>query len=70
MKPGGVFCGCFYVRGETRRTDWCIRHLYQPKGFFTPPFETKESLRGRLEAMYASVTLHLVKSMACFRCGK
>ena len=22
LKPGGTFCGCFYVKGENRRTDW------------------------------------------------
>lgn len=70
LKPGGVFCGCFYVRGETRRTDWFIRHFYEPKGFFTPPFETSESLRKRLESLYAGVTLDPVKSMACFCCRK
>ena len=70
LKPGGTFCGCFYVRGENRRTDWFVRYGYQPKGFFTPPFETKQSLTKRLEAMYASVALQMVKSMACFRCSK
>lgn len=40
LKPGGIFCGCFYIKGENRRTDWFIDRLYTPKGFFTPPFET------------------------------
>ena len=67
LKPGGVFCGCFYVRGENRRTDWFIQNLYTPRGFFTPPYETKESLGKRLESMYAKVTLTSVESMACFQ---
>lgn len=70
LKPGGIFCGCFYIRGETRRTDWFIRHFYEPKGFFTPPFETGESLKNRLESLYASVTLDTVKSIASFCCQK
>lgn len=70
LRPGGVFCGCFYIRGETRRTDWFIRHFYEPKGFFTPPFETAESLKKRLKGLYAVVTLDTVKSMACFCCRK
>jgi len=70
LKPGGVFCGCFYIRGENRSTDWFIRHFYEPKGFFTPPFETAESLNKRLESLYTSVTLETVKSMACFCCRK
>ena len=70
LRPGGVFCGCFYIRNETWRTDWFIRHYYEPKGFFTPPFETAESLKKRLEALYTSVTLDTAKSMACFCCRK
>ena len=70
LKPGGVFCGCFYICGETKRTDWFIRHFYEPKGFFTPPFETKSSLKQRLESLYADAALHTVKSMACFCCCK
>lgn len=70
LKPGGVFCGCFYIKGETSRTDRFIRHYYEPKGFFTPPFETAVSLKKRLEGLYASVTLNTVKSMACFCCRK
>ncbi len=40
LKPGGTFCGCFYVSGEHKRTDWMIRHVYEPTKFFTPPYET------------------------------
>lgn len=36
LRPGGTFCGCFYIKGENRRTDWFIKKLYTPKGFFTP----------------------------------
>lgn len=70
LKPGGIFCGCFYIKGETTRTDWCIRHFYEPKGFFTPPFETAKSLKRRLEGLYKTVTLNTVKSMASFCCQK
>ena len=45
LKPGGTFCGCFYVSGEHKRTDWMIRHVYEPTKFFTPPYETVVSLR-------------------------
>ena len=37
LKPGGTFCGCFYIQGQNRRTDWFIRKLYQSRRFFTPP---------------------------------
>lgn len=35
--------------------------------FFTPPYETKESLRKRLESMYAEAAITTVESMACFQ---
>lgn len=70
LKPGGIFCGCFYVKGENRRTDWFIDKLYTPRGFFTPPYETRDSLRRRLEAMYRQVRLDTVEAMACFQCRK
>lgn len=70
LKPGGTFCGCFYVKGEHKRTDWFIRHVYQKAGFFTPPYETASSLKARLEEMYAAVTLGNVKSIAWFCCRK
>lgn len=70
LKPGGVFCGCFYVRGENRRTDWFIEKLYVPKGFFTPPFETAASLRTRLSGLYGTAEVETVVGMACFTCKK
>ena len=70
LKKGGTFCGCFYVRGGCGRTDWMINHLYQPKGYFTPPYETEQSLRERLERMYAKAKVTSVEGIACFRCRK
>lgn len=70
LKPGGTFCGCFYVKGENRRTDWFIDKLYRPKGFFTPPFETVDSLRERLSGMYARSEVSAMEGIACFCCRK
>ena len=70
LKPGGTFCGCFYVSGECRRTDRLIKKLYEPMKFFTPPYETVQSLKVRLEGMYADVQLGNVKSIAWFVCKK
>lgn len=70
LKSGGTFCGCFYVQGGCKRTDWFIQHLYQPKGFFTPPYETEVSLRQRLSGMYAEVNVTGVEGIGCFRCRK
>ena len=70
LRPGGVFCGCFYIKGENRRTDWFIERIYTPKGFFTPPYETVQSLEKRLKVMYQEVQVQTVESMAVFQCRK
>ena len=70
LKPGGIFCGCFYIAGEFRRTDRFVRSFYEPKGFFTPPFETKESLAARLRGMYAEVNVSAVRAEGIFSCRK
>ena len=70
LKPGGTFCGCFYTAGEYRRTDFMIRHVYEPANFFTPPYETMPGLKARLERMYGTVALGHVKSIAWFVCRK
>ena len=70
LKKGGVFCGCFYISGEFGRTDGFVKHMYVPKGFFTPPFETKRSLEERLKSLYAMVEVHSVRAEGIFRCVK
>lgn len=70
LKPGGTFCGCFYIKDEFGRTDFFVRRMYVPKGFFTPPFETKESLRARLESLYSRAEVETINAEAVFRCVK
>ena len=70
LRPGGTFCGCFYVSGACRRTDRRIRRAYEPMKFFTPPYETMDSLRERLQGMYSAVQLGNVRSIAWFVCRK
>ena len=70
LKPGGTFCGCFYIAGEFGRTDWFVMHMYVPKGFFTPPFETRDSLEKRLKSLYDRVQVHTVRAEGIFRCVK
>ena len=70
LKPGGTFCGCFYVKGEHPRTDRLIRRVYERMKFFTPPYETADSLRARLMGLYSKVELGTVKSIAWFVCRK
>ena len=70
LRPGGTFCGCFYIQGGCARMDWFIRHLYQPKGYFTPPYETEESLRTRLSKLYAEAEVTCYEGIACLKCRK
>ena len=70
LKPGGCFCGCFYIRGEFPQTDFFVRKMYVPKGFFTPPFETRESLQARLDALYTRAEVHAVRAEGVFCCVK
>lgn len=70
LKKGGIFCGCFYIAGEFGRTDWFVKHMYVPKGFFTPPFESKETLEKRLKDLYAEVRVSPVRAEGVFCCVK
>ncbi len=70
LKKGGIFCGCFYIRGQRRITDIAVCSIYDAKGWFTPPFLTLEELRGILKERYCEVRLEHVKSIACFHCVK
>ena len=70
LRPGGIFCGCFYVKGKYPRTDWFIRHAYEPAKFFTPPYETVTSLQARLNSLYETAKAGSLKGIAWFVCRK
>ena len=70
LKPGGSFIACFYIRGECRRTDWLVRYVLAPKGWFTPPFHTKDELKGILDKIYQEVQLYTDGSMVAIKCTK
>ena len=52
LKPGGKFISCFYIRGQSRISDALVKYILSKKGWFTPPFETLDSLKTRLEKNY------------------
>ena len=70
LKEGGKFCGCFYIKGQSWKTDFIINNIYVKKGYFTPPFETLETLKQRLEKMYKKVEIGNIKSLVNFNCIK
>ncbi|BEU88793.1 class I SAM-dependent methyltransferase [Selenomonas sp. TAMA-11512] len=70
LKPGGILCGCCYVKGENWKTDLVARTVFVQGGFFTQPFDTAESLRKRMEALYSEVSLETIEAECVFRCVK
>jgi len=70
LKKGGIFCGCFYIQGEKKRTDFAVKHLLVPNKSFTPPFETSDSLKERLGNMYRAVKFRTVYAEGIFKCKK
>ena len=70
LKEGGKFCGCFYIKGQSWKTDFIINNIYVKKGYFTPPFETLATLKEKLEKMYKNVEISNVKSLVSFNCIK
>ena len=70
LKKGGMFIACFYIKGECARTDRLVHRILAKKGWFTPPFPTREQLLTILNRLYASVDLHTDGSIVYFRCKK
>lgn len=70
LKTGGAFIACFYVRGESRISDWLVNTILSRKGWFTPPFETAGQLRERLKRDYEIQEFHLDGSMVYFKATK
>lgn len=70
LKAGGTLVGCFCIRGESRRTDWLMTLILSRKGWFTPPFETFESLKARLERGYRLDEYHKEGSIVYFKATK
>lgn len=70
LKNGGTFCGCMYVKGQNWRTDFFVKHFCEKFGYFTPPYETIESLKEQLQKIYSKVKISNVESFAGFICKK
>ncbi len=70
LKPGGMFCGCFYVRGEYAPSDFAVNVLLSKKGWFTPPFQSKDEVRRTLSRYYRQTDVQSDKAMIWFKCVK
>ena len=70
MKNNGIFLGCFYIKGENRRSDFIVNTVLAKKGWFTPPFQTKSDVFATLSKYYAKVELFSDEAMVWFKCIK
>jgi ubiquinone/menaquinone biosynthesis C-methylase UbiE len=70
LKGNGLFIGCFYVKGITRRTDWFIKNIFIKNGTFTPPFYKRNEIAEKLNNEYKEVELWNIGSIVCFKCKK
>ncbi len=43
LKTGGKFISCFYIHGQSKISDALVKYVLSKKGWFTPPFETRDS---------------------------
>lgn len=70
LKKGGIFTGCFYIKKEKLLTDFVVSAVLAPKGWFTPPFQTRKELTEVLKYYYSEVEISTDNAMAIFRCIK
>lgn len=70
LKPGGEFLACFYVAGEKRNSDWLVNSVLTRMGWFTPPFDTANDVRRRLEQYYEILDFNIEGAMLYFRAKK
>lgn len=70
LRGGGIFCGCMYVKGVNRRTDFFVEQFCDRQGFFSPPHETLTTLQARLYELYRRVEVTHIESFAGFVCTK
>ena len=70
LKKGGYFIGCFYVKGESKISDFLVNNILSKKGWFTPPFHTKEEYKGLLSSKYFDIDFNIDGSIIYFSCIK
>lgn len=70
LKKGGKFIACFYIKGECTRTDWLVHRILSKKGWFTPPFPTRDQLLDILHSLYSEVEYQMDGSIVYFKCVK
>lgn len=71
LKSGGMFCGCFYIKGERKLADWFVRKVLNKKGLFRPPHYTRQQAEEKLRSLFgANVEVRNEHSIVIFKCIK
>ncbi|HHU96387.1 MAG TPA: class I SAM-dependent methyltransferase [Petrimonas sp.] len=71
LKQGGIFLGCFYIKGERSIADWVVHNILNRKGFFTPPHFIKKEAIEVLKSFYGeNVEVKNHRSLLIFKCVK
>ena len=66
----GIFCGSMYIKDKNRCTDFFVKNFCERFNYFSPPYDTFESLQQRFKRMYTNVKLTNIESFAGFTCIK
>jgi SAM-dependent methyltransferase len=70
LKSGGELLACFYIAGEQKVADWLAKTVMTCMGWFTPPLDTANDVRQRLEPYYDILDFHVEGAMLYFRAQK
>lgn len=52
LKPGGIMCGSFYIKGYNLLADWIAHHPLERKGVFIAPHYTEKEAREKLTELF------------------
>lgn len=70
LKQGGELLACFYIAGEQKIADLLARTVLTRMGWFTPPFDSANDVRRRLEPYYEILDFNIEGAMLYFRAKK
>lgn len=70
LKARGSFVACYYIKGESKVTDFLVNKILSKKGWFTPPFETYGEVKKRLLHHYDIEEFKKEGSMLYFKAKK
>lgn len=70
LKKGGKLLACFYLKGQSRTTDWLTRNILARKGWMTLPFDDKQKVLEHLSPYFELDDFHIKGSMLYFSATK